>query len=311
MNFQQTSNLIKQYFRTHSVLMVISQFLHLGTSSIATGIIGSSVQYKAYKILKRRYAYILNNKNLHKIEHNDAFDNYENVIWFFWYQGLDNAPSLVKICHDSIVKNLSSKKTIIIDKDNFTNYVNIPKYILEKFEAKKFSITHFSDILRIALLARYGGTWIDATVLCTGNEKLNQFMNSQFFVFRSLPPGNSASCNFVSSWFISAKPSSKIIQQTYQLLLEYWKKEDSLLDYYLLHLFLCISIENNPEEWKFCKVSSNGYPHLLQFMFKEKFNCEKWNEIKNLTDVHKLANKFKKEDIIRKSYMDVFFNQSL
>ena len=27
--------------------------------------------------------------------------------------------------------------------------------------------THLSDLLRLELLIRYGGTWIDATVFCT------------------------------------------------------------------------------------------------------------------------------------------------
>jgi hypothetical protein len=38
---------------------------------------------------------------------------------------------------------------------------------LEKYQKKIIDNTHFSDLLRLELLIKYGGTWIDASVLVT------------------------------------------------------------------------------------------------------------------------------------------------
>ena len=291
--FNQVKELVSQYIHTHSLLLVISQFIHLGTSECATSIIGASVQLKARKKLMRKYSYVFD-LSWSEVEPQPIIcDKTLDVIWFFWYQGFDSAPELVHICYNSIKKYYPNKKIILLDKNNITEYVDLPDYIWKKFRNRKFSITHFSDILRVALLSRYGGTWIDSTVFCTGNEQSEKLFNRDFFVYRSLPPGNAGHCCYVSSWFITAKPCSKIIRQTYELLLEYWKNENSLLDYYLLHLFMCMAIEHNYEEWEKCPISDNGYPHLLQFSFNEIYDQVKYNEIRRLSNFHKLSNKFK------------------
>ena len=39
---------------------------------------------------------------------------------------------------------------------------------MEKWEKGRIPAAMFSDLLRVELLIKYGGTWIDSTVLCTG-----------------------------------------------------------------------------------------------------------------------------------------------
>ena len=53
---------------------------------------------------------------------------------------------------------------IILDKDTYKDYVDIPDVILKKLAEGKISFTHFSDILSFALLMNYVGWWMDATI---------------------------------------------------------------------------------------------------------------------------------------------------
>ena len=51
----------------------------------------------------------------------------------------------------------------------------MPEYIVKKWEKGRIPAALFSDLLRLELLIKYGGTWIDSTVLCTGvNENHNE-----------------------------------------------------------------------------------------------------------------------------------------
>lgn len=70
-----------------------------------------------------------------------------NVIWVCWLQGIEQAPDIVKKCYKRLTA-LENHRIIVITNDNFEDYVNIPEYILDKYNKGIISPTHFSDILR-------------------------------------------------------------------------------------------------------------------------------------------------------------------
>lgn len=114
--------------------------------------------------LSKKYSYIIN-KN-----YNDfSSDISSNIIWVFWWQGIDSAPFIVQKCVESIKKYSGDKRVVIIDKNNISKYYNIPKFIKQKMDSGVISLTHFSDILRFNLLRKYGGFWIDSTIFFTDN----------------------------------------------------------------------------------------------------------------------------------------------
>lgn len=61
------------------------------------------------------------------------------------------------------------------------NYIKIPDIIQDRVESKKISMAQYSDIIRMCLLAEYGGLWIDSTVLVT------QLIPSIFLSYLCLP----------------------------------------------------------------------------------------------------------------------------
>lgn len=154
-----------------------------------------------YTYLKKKYARFLKS---YRPFRNEAHE-YSNIIWWCWLQGEESAPPLCKACLESLRKNLPEKKIIVVTEGNFTDYAEFPPFIMKKYRKGIISRTHFSDLLRLELLLRHGGTWIDATVYCTGNP--GYAFNRPLFVFKTNERNDNATA--AQSWFIS---SEKIIR---------------------------------------------------------------------------------------------------
>ena len=69
--------------------------------------------------------------------------------------------------------------------------------------------THFSDILRIHLLAYYGGCWIDATCFQMAPIPL-QILQSPLFLFRS---HGEFSFTYIQSCFMVSKPNNYVMRK--------------------------------------------------------------------------------------------------
>ena len=100
------------------------------------------------------------------------------------------------------------------------------------------------------LLKQYGGIWIDATVLCESRTLIDNLFegNTEFFVFKD--PLALDEYVAVSSWLMYAKAQNPYLKTVENMLLEYWKVENYLCNYFLLHIFICIVAELKPDEWK-------------------------------------------------------------
>ena len=83
-----------------------------------------------------------------------------NIIWVFWGQGFENAPSIIKQCNRQLHYQASKSQNlqvIELDLRNYEKYVQLPKKVIEQFKSGSLSIVNFSDILRSFLLRDYGG----------------------------------------------------------------------------------------------------------------------------------------------------------
>ena len=140
--------------------------------------------------------------------------------------------------------NCKGFNIIIINEANMLNYIKFPKYIIEKYQKGYMTPTHFSDLLRLELLIKYGGTWIDASVLITECTK-EYFMKDLFF----FQERNNFGC-VGSSWFITSEKRSPILRTTRDLLYEYWRISNNLYNYFTFHLFFKMSCEKYPQDLK-------------------------------------------------------------
>ena len=128
--------------------------------------------------LQKQYAPLMRDSLL-AYEKADLSHERSNTVWFCWFQGIENAPLIVRICLDSLKRYLPDKEIIIVDEGNRQQYVSFPDHIEKRWKKGQIPPTQFSDLLRLELLIKYGGTWIDSTVLCTGvnGSKVKEFRN--------------------------------------------------------------------------------------------------------------------------------------
>ncbi len=289
-------NLIKQYARSGSLLTAINQFIVLGKSRTALEILRLSTQLKIKQRLEKKYTKTL-----------DEFDRSYDIslphessdkIWICWFQGIENAPEIVQKCYQSILRNFTSKKVILITSENMSDYVQFPDYIIEKWKSGSITHTHLTDLLRLELLIKYGGLWLDATVFCSSHEKEipTYFFDSDLFFFQSLKPGRDGKATYCSSWLISAKTNNRILMATRELCYEYWKKNKNMDDYFLLHDFLAIALNKYEDEWKAVVPRDNATPHILLLRLFDQYDERMWNVIKAQTPFHKLSYKFDMKD---------------
>lgn len=239
---------------------------------------------RTYFKLKKRYE-----KRIKDFKINEKAKQEEsNFIWICWFQGIEKAPELVKKCYKSVKKWYPDNNIVLITKENFKDYTNIPEYIIRKWEKGIISNTHFSDILRASLLIENGGLWLDATVWCTGNS-WNKIKENKLFVYRN----GWMDMEYINmaSWLIYSKSNNNILLLTQELLYEYWKKNNYLVNYFLFHIFFKMATEKYEEEWKQVPYYSQIDNHLLTNELMNNFDEKRYNEIKSLTNFHKLTYK--------------------
>lgn len=149
------------------------------------------------------------------------------------------------------------------------------------------SRAHYSDILRIDLLCRHGGLWVDATVLNTGGDFSN--LEVPLFVYKSLNLSRKDSQAIVaSSWLISSYSNHPILLYTRKLLWAYWRRKNSLCNYFLFHICFTIATERYPIEWSAVPTFNNHSPHILHFELNEQFSEKRWEQLKHISAFHKL-----------------------
>ena len=230
-----------------------------------------------YQYIKTKFNYVLDD-----IPNYDHTHKTNNTIFWCWFQGEEYAPKLYSSGLNSIRMYLKNFNIIIINDNNIENYVHFPSYIMKKYNDKKITRTHFSDLLRLELLIKYGGTWIDASVLISNYTE--SYFNKDLFFFREKTFEAVG-----SSWFLTSEKESPILKITRDLLYEYWRINDYLYEYFLFHMFLKMTCYFRPDDFKSLPYISNRPPHQLRDVLNHKFSQNLYNKIISSITVHKLS----------------------
>lgn len=287
---------VANYTKAGVLPYMIAQVLLTGKSKTALELMRNGIQLKIKQKLWRQYIDVLRD-----FDTNYSRDKYpmhkSNKVWVCWMQGMEQAPALVQRCYRSLKENLTDKEIVLLTEDNLDQYVKIPDFIMDKLHKGIITRTHFSDILRVELLIQNGGTWIDATVFCSGGDIPKYMMEDEFFFFQKMKPGSDGSTINMSSWFMSAWSNQKFLLATRELLYAYWRKNNRMIDYFLLHFFMMMVKDYYLDEWKQIIPCPNSLPHVVQLMQFEPFDQQKWDAVCKATPFHKLTYKVKEEDV--------------
>lgn len=86
---------------------------------------------------------------------------FSRTVWLLWLDGWQSAPWLVKEVAKSYERHNPGWKSIRLDSKSLRQHVDI-HYI----NSPDIMPATKSDIIRLSLLAKHGGVWADATMLC-------------------------------------------------------------------------------------------------------------------------------------------------
>lgn len=87
-----------------------------------------------------------------------------NVVWSFWAQGTDQLPPVIEVCIDSWRQNAGVERIYVLDPMSvyrFLDRIDLP------LTFSSLTPQMQSDAVRLAVLSKYGGIWLDASTLVT------------------------------------------------------------------------------------------------------------------------------------------------
>lgn len=264
----------------------------------------ADIQRKIVPHLRKQYAPLLK-QLISEYSEKELTHQHSHRIWVCWFQGMENAPEIIRICQTSLRRYLKDREIIVLTDENISQYVTFPKHIQEKYQKGKIPMAHYSDLLRLEVLTRYGGTWIDATVLCTGfgTQKapwreggmiITDILDADLFFFQYYHQGNTRFSG-ISNWFISASSNQKSLLILKEMLYQYHKDYDCAMAYFIFHIFFMMIARQLPEEVEQMPRVSNKYCFALENHLGGHYD-EVW--MKQLTDnccFHKLSGRLWKE----------------
>jgi len=203
-------------------------------------------------------------------------------IWVMWAQGRKAMPPIVAACVRSIERNAGSHKVNVIDMDNVGSFVSLPQIIYNKLEQGKISYTHFSDIVRMSLLSKYGGCWIDATIYMTAPRPDYQL---PFYSIRQ-HRGNErfVECKDGSNWsayFIACGKDNVYVKTVYDFFVWYWEHYDHMIDYFLIDYSIAMLYRHSDEFHRMIEGMpfDNETVNDMRLNLNNPYSNELWSEL--------------------------------
>ena len=232
--------------------------------------------------------------------------NSEKIIWQYWGQGIteDVIPEFIKLCFDSVDRYKGDYEVIRISDETLNEYVDLPQEIIEKYRGGIMSATHFTDLIRVALLSVYGGVWLDATIFLTA-PLVNPLLDQDWFIYQRDDSQLDKKLwrrtyAYYFGWHkgfkvralssvIFAKRGSRVMKDWTSLLSYYWVTNDSIIDYFFFQIMMNQYLQKYPE--RNCHIVSDCLPNMLQCFFTGSYTKYSIKEILEKCSIHKLSYK--------------------
>ena len=218
-------------------------------------------------------------------------ENFQNneipkIIWAYW--DTEDIPEIVKLSIQSWKKNSPQYKINFMNQKNIETLISLPE------NWKTLPAYRQSDIIRLLLLEKYGGVWMDASIILL--EDLDKFISKDNLTL-FITPRSSFKNPVFENWFISAPPNNKVIKMWIEEVLtalsnpkEYinkssdYNKQDIRNPYYhICHLALKNIYEKNKKLFNLAKIydcNETAFYYQrktpnLKYLFKNKFDKSK------------------------------------
>ena len=147
------------------------------------------------------------------ISENFTNNTIPKIIWGYWDTGIENAPDIVQKSIKNWKKNNPDWKINILNENNLQEYINTDLFdeitVKNSFKQKK------ADLIRLLLLKKYGGIWLDASIFLS--ESLNWVLqlqkekNVDIVCFYQEGFTTDYQNPVIENWFIASTKNNKFI----------------------------------------------------------------------------------------------------
>lgn len=213
-------------------------------------------------------------------------------LWQYWESKDGTVPPLVQACLNSVEKYRGEHERIFLTYETVKDYIDLPEHIYKMKESGKMCTAHFVDIVRTALLVKYGGVWVDSTILFTDTIP-NYITDSDLFFFRTDEKGDLDGLCGTNYLIASKEPNNKILTEVLNSMLAYWRENRFLVNYFTHMHIITLVCRKNPELLSKIPFYSFYPVQQLQWELLSEFNQTRWEQLKQMTSVHKLTHKTK------------------
>jgi len=130
----------------------------------------------------------------------------QKIIWMYWHQGFMDSPELIKMCFTSWKIRNPEYELRFLDHESVHKYIDIPSYI--DIMRKDIPIQKYANHIRLNLLNKYGGIWVDANIYCF--VPLDHWLNANLMKQGIFMFTNSFQDRLIANWFIASEPNNYI-----------------------------------------------------------------------------------------------------
>ncbi|MEP7242008.1 MAG: capsular polysaccharide synthesis protein [Devosia sp.] len=204
-------------------------------------------------------------------------------VWQFWAQGWEGAPPIVRSCVESVRANTSGRQHVLLSVDTLKDYLDFSPEAVARFQF--WSWTKVANLVRLMLLEKYGGTWIDATVFLAA--PLPRYVeDSPLFVFRR------NDFRLLANWFMHSVQGHPLISACRVAYERYWMTTKERQSYFMFHFIVeavVLSSRSLLQMWE--EIPERPVPRELQDALDEPFDAERLREIFARSLIQKLSYK--------------------
>jgi hypothetical protein len=247
--------------------------------------------------LENEFEYFLKN---YLYDEEIEFDNSNSkIIFSMWIQGEENAPKIIQ-------KTIESQRSyaerydyqyVLLDEKNLFNYIDLPEIIIEKYKNGIIDFIKFSDIVRVTLLAKYGGVWLDSTIYLETSEKL-EYLENDFYTIRL--KNDEKIPKFVpkgrwTGFCLAGKQNFILFKFLRDFQIEYFRRFNVAIDYFLIDYLIELAYRKINSVNNSINENSETNPELffLATNMSKKYNDHDWKEVLKNTSLFKCTYKVK------------------
>lgn len=169
----------------------------------------------------------------------------EKKVWSMWWQGEDQADKLFRMCIESARRH-TGEPVIVLDKDNYSRYFDIPAHILKKHEEGKIALQHVCDYMVVSVLAAQGGFFTGATIWWS-QDATDELLRTPFYTCRAVTDSkvNMSRSRWVG-YLLAGNKEFPLFSFVRDCLTEYWQNEDRAVDYLMMDYLFELAYRHVP-----------------------------------------------------------------